>query len=197
VSAFHRLRIPPFINRIGRTSRPRFHHHEAIMKRLTTLLLSALLALAAFGVQAAALTDYAENKTVDAILRGQSLGAPATWYAALYTTCPTDASAGTEVSGGSYARVAVTASLANWAGTQAAGSTAASSGTNGTSSNNGTVAFPAPTANWGVVQCWGLLDAASSGNLWIYSVLGTAKTINNGDAAPYFPAGAATFQIDN
>jgi hypothetical protein len=170
---------------------------EDTMKRLATLFLPLFWALAAFGVQAAALTDYAENKTVDALLRGQSLGAPATWYAALYTTCPTDASAGTEVSGGSYARVAITASLANWAGTQSAGSTTASSGTNGTSSNNASITFPAPTASWGVVQCWGLMDASSSGNLWIYSALGTPKTINNGDAAPYFPAGAATFQIDN
>ena len=31
------------------------------------------------------------------------------WYVALYTTAPTDNSAGTEVSGGSYARVQVPA----------------------------------------------------------------------------------------
>lgn len=147
--------------------------------------------------RAAALSDYAENKTVDAILRGQTLGAPATGYVALYTTCPTDSTAGTEVTGGSYARVAVTSALANWAGTQSAGSTTASSGTSGTTSNNGTITFPAPTANWGVVTCWGILDASTAGNLWIYSALTVSKTINNGDAAPSFAAGAATFQIDN
>src|SRR6185436_21073852 len=37
--------------------------------------------------------------------------------------------AAVEPSGGSYARVAVTASLANWAGSQSAGSTTASTGT--------------------------------------------------------------------
>lgn len=147
--------------------------------------------------RAAALSDYAENKTVDAILRGQTLGAPATGYVALYTTCPTDSTAGTEVTGGSYARVAITSSLANWAGTQSAGSTTASSGTGGTTSNNGVITFPAPTANWGVVTCWGILDASTAGNLWIYSALTVNKTINNGDAAPSFAAGAATFQIDN
>ena len=69
----------------------------------------ATLALLVPGfVQSAALTDYAENKTVDALLRGQSLGAPVTGYMALYTACPTDSTAGTEVTGGSYARVAIT-----------------------------------------------------------------------------------------
>ena len=41
------------------------------------LTIAAICAIpAAF---AAALTDYAENKTVDALLRGQSIGTPATW----------------------------------------------------------------------------------------------------------------------
>ena len=164
---------------------------------LATIALIVCALLAPATAQAAALTDYAENKIVDALLRGQSLGAPATGYAALFTTCPTDSTAGTEVSGGSYARVAITSALANWAGTQSAGSTTASSGTGGTTSNNGAVTFPAPTANWGVVACWGVLDAPSSGNLWIYSALTVNKTINNGDAAPSFAAGAATFQVDN
>lgn len=157
---------------------------------------SLMLAVAAIA-HAGALTDYAENKLVDALIRGQAIGAPATWYVALYTTCPTDSTSGTEVSGGSYARVAVTAGLTQWAGTQSAGSTTASSGTNGTTSNNATITFPAPTANWGTVTCWGLTDASTAGNIWVYSSLTTSKTINNGDAAPSFAAGAATFQIDN
>ena len=165
--------------------------------QIRTAALAFVALLFAGLVQAGALTDFAENKTVDALLRGQTLGAPATGYAALFTTCPTDSTAGTEVSGGSYARVAITSSLANWAGTQSAGSTTASSGTGGTTSNNGTITFPAPTANWGVVTCWGILDASTAGNLWVYSALTVNKTINNGDAAPRFAAGAATFQIDN
>jgi hypothetical protein len=31
----------------------------------------------------------------------------------------------------------------------------------------------------------------------IYAALDASKTINNGDAAPTFPAGTLTFQIDN
>lgn len=164
---------------------------------IRTAALAVVALLFAGLVQAAALTDFAENKVVDALLRGQALGAPVTGYAALYTTCPTDSTAGTEVTGGSYARVAITSSLAGWAGTQSAGSTTASSGTGGTTSNNGVITFPAPTANWGVVTCWGILDASTAGNLWVYSALTVNKTINNGDAAPSFAAGAATFQIDN
>ena len=144
-----------------------------------------------------ALTDYAENKVVDALLRAQALGAPATWYFALYTANPTDSTAGTEVTGGSYARVPVTAGLTQFSGTQSAGSTTASTGTGGTVSNNATVTFPAPTANWGVVTGWALTDAATAGNIWIYSALTVSKTINNGDAAPSFASGASTFQIDN
>ncbi len=169
------------------------------MKRINHIILAGLLAIAtAFSLPAAAgaLTDYAENKIVDATLRGQALGAPVTWYVALYTVCPTDSTAGTEVTGGSYARVAVTAGLTQWAGTQLAGSTTASSGTGGTTSNNATISFPTPTAGWGTVVCWGLADAASAGNLWIYSALTVNKTINNGDTVS-FSAGAATFQIDN
>lgn len=145
----------------------------------------------------AAMSDYLENKIIDWLLRGQAFTAPATVYVALFTTAPTDAGGGVEVSGGSYARVAVSSSLANWAGTQAAGSTTASTGTGGTTSNNGTITFPAPTAAWGVVTSFGVFDAASAGNLLFYANLTTPKTINNGDAAPSFAAGALTFQDDN
>lgn len=145
----------------------------------------------------AAKSDYLENKIIDWLLRGQAFTPPATVYVALFTSAPSDTGGGTEVSGGSYARVAVTSSMANWAGTQSAGSTVASSGTGGTTSNNGAITFPAPTANWGVVTAFGLFDSSSSGNLLIYGNLSVSKTINNGDSAPSFAAGALTYQEDN
>lgn len=143
------------------------------------------------------MSDYLENNIVDWLFRGQAFSPPATLYVGLFTAAPADAGGGTEVSGGAYARVAVTSSLANWAGTQAAGSTVASSGTSGTTSNNGAIAFPAPSANWGSVVAFGVFDAASAGNLLFYANLTTPKTVNNGDAAPSFAAGALTVQIDN
>lgn len=160
------------------------------------LLFAALFAFTGLA-NAGALTDFAENKLIDYLFRAQASSLPATWYVGLFTTCPTDSTAGTEVTGGSYARVSVTSSLVNWAGTQSAGSTTASTGTGGTTSNNGAITFPAPSANWGTVECWGLFDASTSGNLWVFSALTINKTINNGDAAPSFAAAAATFQIDN
>lgn len=145
----------------------------------------------------AALSDYLENKILDYVLRAQAFSAPATTYVALLTAAPSDTGGGTEVTGGSYARVAVTSSLTNWAGTQSTGSTTASSGTGGQTSNNNTITFPAPTANWGVVTHMGVYDASTSGNLLFYAALTVSKTINNGDAAPSFAAAALTLQIDN
>lgn len=137
-------------------------------------------------------SDYLENKFIDWLLRGQSFTAPTNVYVALFTAAPSDAGGGTEVSGGSYARVQVASALANWAGTQGAGTTAASSGTGGQTSNNGAVTFPAPTANWGVVTHFGIFDASSGGNLLYWAPLTVSKTVNNGDAAPSFAAGALT-----
>lgn len=145
----------------------------------------------------AALSDYLENKIIDWLLRGQAFTAPATVYVGLYTATPSDSGGGTEVSGGSYARVSVSSSLSNWAGTQSAGSTTASTGTGGTTSNNAAVTFPAPTANWGTVTHVGIFDAASAGNLLAWGALTTSKTVNNGDAAPSFAAGSLQIQIDN
>jgi hypothetical protein len=145
----------------------------------------------------AAMSDYLENKIIDAMFRGQAFTMPATIHVALHTAAPTESTGGTEVTGGSYARVAVASSLANWAGTQAAGSTTASSGNTGTTSNNGAVTFPAPTANWGTITHFALMDASTAGNVLFYGSLNTSKTVNSGDAAPQFAAGALSLQIDN
>lgn len=145
----------------------------------------------------AAMSDYLENKLIDQIFRGQAFSFPATLHVGLFTANPSDTGGGTEVTGGSYARVGVTASLANWAGTQSAGSTTASSGTGGTTSNNSAITFPAPTANWGTITGFGIFDASSGGNLLFWGALTTNKTVNNGDAAPAFSAAALSIQIDN
>ena len=130
---------------------------------------------------AQALSDYTENKLVDLLVRGQAFTAPATTYVTLATTTGSDSACGTEVSGGSFARVAVTSSLANWAGTQSAGSTTASSGTGGQTSNNAAITFPTPSAGWGTVTEFCVFDASSGGHLLFRDALTTSKTINTGD----------------
>ena len=142
------------------------------------------------------LSDFLENGIIDWLFRGQAAPTlPASLHVGLFTASPADAGGGTEVTGGAYARVAVTRSLANFAGTQSAGSTTASSGTGGVTSNNSAITFPAPTANWGSVVALGIFDASSGGNLLAWAPLTQAKTVNNGDAAPSFPAAALTFTL--
>ena len=136
-------------------------------------------------------SNYLENKLTDHVLRGTTFTSPATIYVSLHTANPADDATGTEVSGGAYARVAITANTTNWSGTQSAGSTSASSGTGGASSNNGAITFPTPSGgNWGVVTHFGIWDALTTGNLLVFGALGTSKTINDGDAAPAFAAAA-------
>lgn len=167
------------------------------MKKLHRILAVALIVCASQTAYAAAFTDYLENKLVDFMFRGQTFTPPVTLYVGLDTVACTEAGGGTEVTGGSYARVAITSSLANWAGTQAANSTTASTGTSGTTTNNAAITFPAPTANWGQIVSFRIFDAASAGNAWICKTLTTAKTVNNGDAAPIFSPASLTIQVDN
>lgn len=169
--------------------------------RALAVFTASVLAISSIGfmppAQAAAMTDNWENSLTDFLFRGQSYTPPSTLYVGLLTGACSDSAGGTEVSGGSYARVSVTSSLANWAGTQSAGSTASSSGTGGTTSNNGAITFPAPTANWGTVSHFGIYTASTSGTLLVCAALTNSKTVNNGDAAPSFAAAALTFQVDN
>ena len=155
----------------------------------------AVHTLAPDSAEAAAMSNYLQNKFLDNLLRAQAYTAPTTEYVALATSSSSAAACGTEVTGGSYTRVAVTAALVNWAGTQSAGSTTASSGTSGQKSNNGAITFPSPTANWGTVTGFCVFDASSGGNLLFFAALTVSKTVNNGDAAPSFAAAALTYTI--
>ncbi len=135
-----------------------------------------------------AMSDYLENAVIDQLFRGQAFAAPANLYIALFTAAPTAAGGGTEVSGGGYARAAVASSLANWAGTQGAGTVAASSGTSGTTSNNAQINFPTPTAAWGTVVAMGIFDAATGGNLLFFGNLSQSQVVGQGNPVYYSPA---------
>ena len=160
----------------------------------------------------AAFSNFAENKLIDWFFRAQAIGVtgataaagtgPATLWVGLMTTTPTDIAAGTEPTGGGYARQSVTSSLTAWSGTQGTNPTpdnTASSGTGGTTFNSTVITFPSPTASAysAPVTYAGVWDAVSGGNLLFYSILGSPKTVNQNDAAPSFPIGSLTFQLDN
>lgn len=127
------------------------------------------------------MTDYLEDQLRAHIFRTATFTKPTVLAVAAYTAAPGEAGGGTEVTGGSYARVSVNPLDANWS---------AASSTDGLTDNVAAITFPAPTANWGTISHFGIHDATSGGNLLIYGALGTPKTVNNGDPAPYFAAGA-------
>jgi len=133
-----------------------------------------------------AASDYLEVEIRKHIFRTGSFTKPTVLAVALYTAAPGETGGGTEVSGGSYARVQRDPLDANWT---------AASATDGLTDNAAALTFPAPTANWGVVTYQALHDATSGGNMLIYAALTVSKTVNNGDAAPNFPIGALDYII--
>lgn len=138
-----------------------------------------------------AMSDFLENKLIDQLFRGQAAPTTTNLYVGLLTAAPSDSGGGTEVSGNNYSRVTVASSLANWAGTQSAGSTTASSGTGGQTSNNNAITFATPSGTWGTVTHFGIYDATTGGNLLFYGALTISKTINQSDTVT-FPAGSLT-----
>jgi len=125
-------------------------------------------------------SDYLEVELRKHIFRTGSFTKPTVLGVALFTVTPSDSGGGTEVSGGSYARVDVPPLDANWTG---------ASSTNGLTDNAAAITFPAPSANWGVVVAFGIFDATSGGNLLVWGPITPNKTINNGDPAPSFAIG--------
>lgn len=105
-------------------------------------------------------------------------------YVGLFTTMPTDSTAGTEVAAANgYARVQ---SVGKW-GTPAAGSV----------SNNAVISFPQGTGSWGTaILGFGLLSASTAGTLLAYGTLtDQTKTVGNGDTVS-FAVGALTITAD-
>ena len=109
-------------------------------------------------------TNYLENKIAGHVFGGTAYTAPATHYVALYTTAPDDTGAGTEVTGGSYARQSMAFTV-----------------TADTASNTANVEFPKATASWGTVTHFAILDAVSAGNMMCYGTLTASKTVASGD----------------
>lgn len=113
----------------------------------------------------AEMSNFLEDALINATLRNTSYTSPTTTYLALYTNDPTDADTGTEITGGSYVRQAITFS----------------SPSGGATSNSSAIEFPQATADWGTITHVGIRDAVTSGNLLYHSALDTSKTIANGD----------------
>lgn len=124
----------------------------------------------------AEMSNYLEDALINATLRNTSYTSPATVYVALFTTDPTDAGTGTEVSGGSYARVSVSFGAPS----------------NGVTTNSGAVTFPTATGSWGTITHIGLMDALTTGNLLYHTALDASKAVASGDI---FTIGAGNLSV--
>lgn len=161
----------------------------ALRTRFFAAILAAFVLFAPAASIAGSMSDYLEGQVIAHAFRTGSWTKPTTIAVALGTACSD--SAFTEIANsGSYARVAVNPLDANWAAVSAG---------NGTTSNVGSITFATPTGNWGSVTHFAIYDSSTygGGNLYFCAALTASKTINNGDAAPYFPAAALTVQVDN
>ena len=123
--------------------------------------------------------DFFANKIIDHMLRNEAYTPATTIYVGLNTTSPGDDDSGNEVSGGSYAREAVTLTAA------------ASRGTDNTGDE---VSFTEATGSWGNVGFVKLMDALSSGNMFAWGAVDTAKDIGTGDTAT-IASGALSFEF--
>jgi hypothetical protein len=118
----------------------------------------------------AGFTTFLQQEVLDHLFGNGAYTAP-TPYVGLFTAAPSDAGGGTEVSGGSYARVNANTSFGSASGTSI--------------SNDGAITFPTATGSWGTVTHFGIFDASTSGNLLVWGALGTSKVVGSGDTASF------------
>lgn len=141
-----------------------------------------------------ALSDFGELALAKNYFNNTAPTTPATLYIALFTTSVNDAGSGTEVSGGAYARQAVSCGTS---GTGAgAGWSIVQSGTT-TIANVNNILFPVCTASWGTIVSIGVFDASSGGNMIWRADLTTPIAITTANVDQLnFPASTLTLVLD-
>lgn len=145
-----------------------------------------------------AMSNYLQNKFIDAMFRGTVYTPPTTLYIALVTVASTPAALGTEATYTGYARATVASNAANWASTVSGtpGAATSAGGTLGATSNTNVITIGGPnTGGTNSVVGFAIMDAITGGNELFYTALTNNKTINSGDPAPTFPASALGFSI--
>jgi len=126
----------------------------------------------------AGFSDYLENKLLLHTFSNTAYTSPSAVYLGLFTSAPTDAGGGTELSGGGYTR-----KVASFTTTGAA------------ATNASAVEFPTASSDWGTIVAVGIFDAATSGNFLGWSNLTSSRTIETGDVFR-FPAGDVDITLD-
>ncbi len=126
-------------------------------------------------------SNYLESMILESLFRNGTFTKPTTIYVALYSTDPTDADTGTELTGGGYARVAVTNAATEWeALTDDAGYQR--------TSNVNPIVFTESTAAQGNATHFGLRTAATAGNLLYGDVLSPARNVDSAGITVRIPA---------
>ena len=133
-------------------------------------------------------SNYLELAVLDHLLGGADFTRPGTVYFALFTSNPNETNTGTEVSGGGYARAAVTNNSTNFPA-------ATTISTVGTKMNATAITFPQASGSWGTVTHFAIFDAATAGNMLIYGTLTTSRAVTTGDT-PKFLASAFSLTAD-
>jgi len=130
-------------------------------------------------------SDYLENGLLNHVMNGAAMTSPgATLYISAHTAAVGDAGGGAEVTGGAYARVAVTKNTTNFPTTST-----------GTISNGTLIQFPVATANWGTVTSAGIWDASTAGNLLYWGDLTASQAVNTNNRLE-IPIGSLTIAED-
>lgn len=123
-------------------------------------------------------SNYLEDAVLNHVFGGDAYTSPSSVYLALYTTAPTDAGGGTQVSGNGYARQEITFDAAD----------------SGEVTSTSPVSFTASGGSFGTIVAVGVFDASTGGNLLAWKAI-TPVTINDTDTLT-FPAGDITVSLD-
>ena len=111
-------------------------------------------------------TNFMEKAVLNAIGGNDAPIASMSLWMGLFTAAPSDASGGTEVSGGNYYRKSVGA----WTS-----ATVLASGVGFSNATNTT--FQTATGNWGNITHYGLFNDSATGNMILWSSLSNSMTI--------------------
>lgn len=137
-----------------------------------------MIGLIAAPLFAGSFTDYFEAKIVGHTLAGEAWTPASTYYAALFTASPGEATGGTEATGGSYARQSFTFTR-----------TASSAG------NTAVIEFPVSTADRADIVAVGYFDSLTGGNLCGYHIFPVPKSYDVSQTIR-FPIANLTSTVD-
>lgn len=124
-----------------------------------------------------AFSDYLEEGILQHTLRGNSLPTPSTIYIALFSSDPTDAASGNEVTDSGYVR-----QDAAKGGTIDSGWTAPATSSDGKMTSNAKlVQFPPIADGTVTVSHYAIFDAQTGGNMLYHAPFTVAKTLEIND----------------